>query len=255
MQKERFLELLHSFEHDDSIRRGIGTYQESFLHCLLKYTFEANEGFHEVKIDSYVADIFDGKQIIEIQTGNFNQLRGKLTAFLPKYPVLLVYPIAHIKWIRWEDPETGELCERRKSPKVGSLYDCFKELYKIKWFLSHPQLSFCLVLIDLEETRLLNGWSKDHKKGSHRKSRMPIELYEATYFNSKADYERLIPSSLAPSFTVKDFSKAAKLTLRRSGEAISVLKELKLIVQSGKIGRAYTYSKGEENNGHSSGLH
>ena len=44
----------------------------------------------------------------------------------------------------------------------------FKELYKIRPFLKNENLRFRFALIDMEEYRLLNGWSKDKKKGSER---------------------------------------------------------------------------------------
>ncbi|MFA6627444.1 MAG: hypothetical protein WCT17_02815 [Bacilli bacterium] len=249
MDNQRFLNIVATLQVQDQTSRGIGTYQEKLLHRALKYYFEPNEEFHEVKVDPYIADIFNGRSIIEIQTGNFNKIRDKLTAFCSSYPVLLVYPMAHQKWIRWEEDATGELNDRRKSPKVGSVYDFFKELYKIKWFLSHPNLTCCIILLDLEETRLLNGWSRDHKKGSSRKERFPIQLINEVYFDTAEDYQLLIPSSLSGSFTVRDFSTSTKLTLRRSQEAISVLKELNLIYQDGKLGRAYTYCRGKKTTG------
>ena len=44
-------------------------------------------------IHIYVADIYKDGEIIEIQTRQFNRMRGKLQAFLPLYPVTIVYPI------------------------------------------------------------------------------------------------------------------------------------------------------------------
>ncbi len=47
----------------------------------------------EIPVAGYIADIFTGEEIIEIQTGNFNKMRDKLNTFLPQYPVTIVYPV------------------------------------------------------------------------------------------------------------------------------------------------------------------
>lgn len=119
---------------------------------------------HEIPIENYVADIYTGKEIIEIQTRQFNRMRDKLRAFLPLYPVTVVYPIPRYKWLIWIDEKSGELSAPRKSPAKGSAYQAFKELYKIKMFLKEPNLHFKFVLLDMEEYRLLNGWSRDRKR-------------------------------------------------------------------------------------------
>ena len=54
---------------------------------------------HEIPIENFVADIFDGEAVIEIQTRSFQNMRRKLAAFLPLYPVTIVYPIPHVKWL------------------------------------------------------------------------------------------------------------------------------------------------------------
>ena len=90
----------------------------------------------------------DGK-IIEIQTRQFNKMRNKLEAFLPLYPVTIVYPIPREKWLIWIDEDSGELSKKRKSPKKGSTYQAFKELYKIKMFLKDPNIRFKFVLVNM----------------------------------------------------------------------------------------------------------
>ena len=87
---------------------------------------------HEIPIENFVADIFDGEAVIEIQTRSFQNMRRKLAAFLPLYPVTIVYPIPHVKWLHWMDEETGEISPGRKSPKKGNAYQAFIELYKIR---------------------------------------------------------------------------------------------------------------------------
>ena len=154
-------------------RQGIGTLSEKTMHAVLKNYYAPDEDMHEIPIENYVADIYTGTEIIEIQTRAMNRMRKKLETFLPLYPVTIVYPIPREKWLYWIDEETGEVSQKRKSPKKGNPYQAFIELYKIRPYLSNPNLHLRLALIDMEEYRLLNGWSKDKKKGSERYDRIP----------------------------------------------------------------------------------
>ena len=156
--------------HND---KGIGTLSEKTLHAVLKNYYEPDENKHEVAIDGYYADIFNDSGIIEIQTRQLNKLRDKLAVFLEEYHVTVVYPCAYNKWISWIDPESGDISAKRKSPRHYTEYDAFFELYKIKNLLKHPNLSVHLVLMDIEEYKLLNGWNYTRKRGATRTSEAP----------------------------------------------------------------------------------
>lgn len=98
-------------------RSGIGTLSEKTVHAVLKNYYAPDTDMHEIPIENFVADIYTGFEIIEIQTRSFHAMRRKLETFLPLYPVTIVYPIPHIKWLSWIDEETGEASPKRKSPK------------------------------------------------------------------------------------------------------------------------------------------
>ena len=118
-------------------RHGIGMQSEKTLHAVLKNYIDSDEDHQEIPIDRYIADIFSGDHIIEIQTANMNAMRAKLACFLPQYPVRVVYPIPAKKQIIWVDPETGEPVKKNRSPLRGSFFHAFRELYKIRPFLSN----------------------------------------------------------------------------------------------------------------------
>ena len=230
-------------------QNGIGTLGEKTLHAVLKHYYEPNEANHEIKIGSYVADIAnmnpsqDIEKIIEIQTGGFDKLRKKLVRFLQLCSVTVVYPIPKTKWLLWIDEKTGETTKRRKSPKQGSIYDVISELYKIKPFLKHPNFQICVVFIDLEEYRYLNGWSKDKKKGSTRCDRIPIDIAEEIYIKDTANYARFIPEELSPQFTSKDYRIATKTSLNTAQIALNILNDLGLVKRVGKQGNSYIYER------------
>ena len=221
-------------------RHGIGTLSEKTVHAILKLYYAPDTDMHEIPIENYVADIYTGKEIIEIQTGQFNRMRDKLKAFLPICPVTLVYPIPRQKWLIWIDEESGELSEPRKSPLTGNAYMAFRELYKIKMFLNDENLHLKFVLLDMKEYRLLNGWSRDRKKGSCRYDRIPSGLAEEISIDSPKDYMRFIPYELEE-FTSDQFAKAAHIKRPLAQTALNILTHVGCVERIGKQGNSILY--------------
>ena len=98
------------------MRQGIGTLSEKTVHAVMKNYYAPDTDMHEIPIENFVADIYTGQEIIEIQTRQFNRMRGKLQAFLPLYPVTIIYPIPYEKWLIWIDEDSGELSGLTRKP-------------------------------------------------------------------------------------------------------------------------------------------
>ena len=209
MDNIRFEQAKEKIIGKDRQRIQIGTLSEKTIHAVVKNYYEPDEGKQEIFIEGLYADIFTGSEIIEIQTRSFDQVRKKLDRFLPVYPVTVVLPIPATKWLIWIDEETGELSQRRKSPKKGNEYAAFRELYKIKRYLKEEGLTIVLLFLDMEEYRLLNGWSRDKKKGSTRYDGIPLRIVKEVQFKKPSDYAILLPDSLPEKFTSAEFSKVA----------------------------------------------
>lgn len=239
--KQRFEEAKNKIIGIDRQRLGIGTLSEKTVHAILKNYYEPDEDKQEIPIENYVADIYADGEIIEIQTRQFNKLRDKLKTFLPLYPVTIVYPIPREKWLIWIDEESGELSTKRKSPKKGNAYMIFPELYKIKMFLKEENLRIRPVLLDMEEYRLLNGWSRDKKKGSSRFDRIPTELIEEVEINCLQDYMQFVPYELPEQFTTKDFAKSAHIATSLAQTTLNILYYVGVVERVGKQGKAYLY--------------
>lgn len=230
-------------------RHGIGMQAEKTVHAILKNTKEPDESCQEVPVGHYIADICRGDEIIEIQSAGFGRMWAKLESFLPDYKVTIVYPIPHVKYITWIDPETGELVKRNRSHHTGSFFHAFKEMGKIRSLLTHPHLTINPILLDMEEYKLLDGWSHDRKRGSHRYDRIPISIYDEIYLRSAADYAVFVPEPLrsrkvTEPFTAKEYGDLVGIKERSVSYSniLLVLTELGVVERVGITKRrAYLY--------------
>ena len=225
MREKQFYEACNIILNNQDNNTGIGTLKEKTLHAIFKYYL--NRILLTMK--SVIRDLW----------------RISFMAFLEAGKVEIVYPIPYEKWLEWIDEETGTVSAKRKSPKKGSRYDSFYELYKIKTYLNHPNLKITLVLVNIEEQRLLNGWSIDKKKGSERYERIPTKLVDQIEINSVADYKQFVPETLPEVFSTKDYQKATKLTITRARTGVHILNYLGIVEPVGKKGNSILYKRAE----------
>ena len=237
-EQERFKALCEMISEMELCGEGIGTYSEKRLHKTLKNFFCEDTDCHEVRIkpdgsigdkgDSgkggYIADIFREGEIIEIQTGSFYSLKAKLKFYLEQtdYIVTVVHPIAAVKYLSWIDTESGSITSRRRSPKKGSVTDALPELYWLSDMLDNERLHFCFPILEIEELRLLDGWSRDKKRGSNRYERIPTALLDMECVPGQK-VPLLIPEDLPHEFTRSEFSKLTGLKGRKLYNAITLL--------------------------------
>lgn len=250
---------------------GIGTFSEKRLHKILKYYFCEDEDCHEVRIKpdgtaaadpqdrggkaesgrgGFIADIFNSGEIIEIQTGGFYPLKSKLEFYLNNtdYEVTVVHPIAAKKWVTWINTEDGTLGKRSKSPKKGVASDVLPELFWLSDVLKNDRLHFKIMLLEIDEYRLLDGWGNGGKRGSNRYDRVPGELIDIIEFDAVNYAKPLIPQGLDQEFTSADFSKLTKLKGRKLSYALRLLCTTNDIERCGKKGTAiYINSKNNNN--------
>ena len=220
---------------------GIGILSEKTLHATLKLWLDDDPTHHEVPLpQGSVADIFDGERITEIQTANFSVFRKKLEKLLDTYPVTVVHPLVRVKWVSWINPETGEITNPRRSGRKGSFTDAGKQLIYILPLLAHPNLTVRLVMLDVEEQRLLDGWGNGGKRGSHRAERLPLALGEQIVLHDAADYAALLPPDLPVPFTAAQFGKAAHLQGRSLQGTLKVLLSVGVLRRE-KDGQKYQY--------------
>ena len=93
--------------------------------------------------------------------------------------------------------------------------------------------------MDMDEYRLLDGWSKDQKKGATKCDRIPKKLVNEMQVNSIEDYKNFLPPGLPAEFTVNDYKRIAKINQRNAGLCLHILNHIGAIKRIGKKGNIY----------------
>lgn len=236
MEKEKFTQAI-KLANNEAINISIGIQKEKILHKIIKYYLSNDPINHEIKIGRMYADVFVNNTIYEIQTQHFNALRNKLDKFLENNKVVIVYPTFRNKIIH-SITDQGEYVKTTKSPKKGTPFQLFVELYKITSYLNHPNLSFKILYLDMEEYRTITPKKHYRSQGYIKYMQVPTELIKEYNLNSSDDYINLFKEyDFLEPFTSTDFSKKMKISYNKSTAAIRALKSLGIIDSSAKEGR------------------
>ncbi len=240
---------------------GIGTLGEKQMHAAIKRFICPDTSCHEVKLDTqdsfdengnkikkrrFVADILKDNNIYEIQTGSLAPLRDKIAWILENtdYNITVIHPVAESKWVNVLNSK-NDIEKRYRSPKKGRIYDILPELYFFGEFVPSPR--FALVLLMMEAEQYMKNTAKTSRaRPKYKKYELiPVNLLSAAVFSSLESYKCLIPSALPEEFTVKQFSKEAKIYGMDAYSSVHSLCDLNLLAPSGKIGKATAYKRKE----------
>lgn len=192
-----------------------------------------------------MVDIVRGELLIEIQTKNFSSIKRKLEKLIVNHPVRLVYPIPRQKWITRLNLVDGEdiPVSRRKSPRRGIFEDVFYELVRVPGLLKHPNFSLELLLIEEEEVRRFDGVRGWRRRGWVIEERKLLLVADKRVFNTPADMQAFIPTTLAEPFSVNELAAAAKIHVKLAQKMVYCLKIMSCLDPAGKQGNAILYTR------------
>lgn len=222
---------------------GINTYNEKSLHAALKQWYAQPEDRLEIKIDGYIIDLVRGDLLVEIQTGSVSPLRRKLSRLVETHPVRLVYPIPVEKWILMLSPLKDGPTRRSKSPKHGRMENIFAQTVYLPKLMHNPNFSLEVLLTREEEVRRPVIKKHARSKGWVTLERRLLEVIDRRVFETAQDLLNLLPGSLPDPFTVRELAKAMRQPVRLAQKTAYSLREMGVIVQAGRKGRAYLYSR------------
>lgn len=221
---------------------------ERSLHASLKAHFCPDEANHELKIGRFVADACCDGVIYEIQTANMGALSKKLRFYLENtdFRVVVVHPLAQNRRILWLDSSSGELA---KAPRLSSKHENtasgISDLFYLRDFLGNDRISFCFVLMEIDEVRLLDGYGKQKKIRATSVDRVAGEIYSICYINNTEDIKNTIfPLLPDGEFDRQALSKSLKLSGMKLWSAQKLLLETNLLTVR-KDGRKLIFAKND----------
>ena len=219
---------------------GIGTLGEKSIHKTLKYFIDPDSSHHEISVKGFVADVKNGDGIFEIQTRAFHRLLPKLSAFLSSSPVTLVLPIITDKTVLWIEPNSGELAERKKSPKHAKPVDSFAELSALSGVFPNDSLTVKIILLTATEYRILDGSGAARHKRATKLDIIPEKILDIFTVKTAKDLRALLPKDMPEIFDTKMLF--GKINKRKIYSALKFVLDLKIIEYVGKKGNTKLYS-------------
>lgn len=239
----RFSDAVRRVALEERLSEGFSVYAERAVHKTVKLYLEPNAEHHEVPLLGSVADIFDGKTVKEVQTGDLSPLVTKLKRILSYYPVEIVHPFPIYTSHRWLDKDSGEISAPTKRGACRSIYTVARRLYPIRELIGNENLTVRILAYECEEFRALDGWDKAKKRGATLLGKMPRSLTGELVLRGASDYGMLLPDSLEDGFRRIDYLKAVKSRSRYDGSGLKLLLYLGVIEESGREGRSVIYSR------------
>ena len=209
---------------------------ERGLHAELKEWLRRPGDLIEGTVWGYRADLIRGDLLIEIQTGNFPQIRAKLAKLLKGYHVRLVHPVPERRWVI---REVDGRRQRRVSPRVGRVEEVFNELVYCPTMPLDPNFSLEVLLVHSEESQAVR-WRGRKRTRYTVTERHLVKVVSSTVFERPEDYLKLIPD-MHGAFTARQLSKAAGLRITLARRVVYCLAKMGMLEEVGSVARAKLY--------------
>ncbi|MCL2108787.1 MAG: HAD family hydrolase [Oscillospiraceae bacterium] len=237
---EQFKAAVHALESNCNLKSGnVGELNEKPIHAALKRYFSSDTD-REAKIGGFYADSAGENGIYEIQTSNWGKLNKKLDAFLDASHVTVVYPFEQRVHNIAIHEQTGELLKRPVTRNNRDLSGFFLELYRIKGFLTNPNLAVCLVGLEIEKIRFEDPANPRKRYQKRKQDKKPLALLTEIHLNCAEDYRIFLPDNLPETFTKKQFQAALKTATYRAEASVmlQILEYMSIVHKHGKTGKS-----------------
>ncbi len=221
---------------------SIGTLNEGPLHQAIKSLYKGSGAREEVALGDYVADVFGPNEVVyEIQTGGFGSLKKKLAHLLEEHRVVLVHPIAEVRYIVKLPQREDDEASRRRSPKRGNVAHVLDRLVSIPSLLNHPNFELEVLMIEEEELRAFDPKRVRRRDGWRVVQRRLAGVLGCERFTCPGDLLRLVRGPLPAEFTTEDLAGAMNQPRWLAQKLAYCLREAGEISITGKRGNALRY--------------
>jgi hypothetical protein len=140
----------------------------------------------------------------------------------------------------------GDVVDRRKSPKRGTLLELYPELVSFPDLLLRETFSLEVVFTQEEELR-----HRDARRGWRRHGwvideRRLLDVVSCRRFEHPSDFADVLPAGLPDRFTTSDLAKALGRSRRLAQKMAYCLREMGVIVDVGRRRRSILYEMKKE---------
>jgi hypothetical protein len=217
----------------------VGELREGPLHAALKRWLARPGDALEVPVEGYVIDLVRASgELVEVQTGGFSPLRGKLDALLDRHVMRIVHPVPAERRIVRVDG-SGEVVSARRSPLRPDATAIFDGLVSFPTLLSHPHLSVEVLLCREDHVRAVaprRGRRFTRDPGERRL----VSVLSRVELCVPGDLVGLLPPLAGP-FTTRELAGAMGVPLPLAQRAAACLRAVGLAEPVGRDGRAPVY--------------
>jgi hypothetical protein len=216
---------------------GIGVMREGPLHAAVKALLAEPGDRLEVPVGRFVIDLVraDG-ELVEVQTGGFGALGGKLDALLDEHRVRIVHPIAAERRIVRVD-ERGEVLSTRRSPKRATAADVFDKLVAFPALLTHPNLTIEVLLLREDHIRrpqptVTRGRTRDPGE------RRLVEVLDRVALGTPEDILAALPALPPEPFSTSELAACLGCSRMLAQRTLYCLRSIGIVERAGNRGRA-----------------
>jgi hypothetical protein len=162
---------------------------------------------------------------------------------LEHHRVVLVHPIAQVRYIVKLSEEEDEPATRRRSPKRGSIAHVVDNLVSIPHLLDHPNFELEVVLIEEEEIRRRAPGRSWRRNGWQVVQRRLCRVLDQRRFTCAGDLWSLVRGPLPAEFTTADLAIALDEPRWLAQKLAYCLRACGQIEIRGKQGNALRYGR------------
>jgi hypothetical protein len=170
-------------------------------------------------------------------------MRKKIEFYMTQtdHKITVLHPLIGKKQILWLHPEGGEVTPARSPLHEGVLHG-IAQLKPFLPYLCNGRFHLIFPVIEAEEYRLLDGWGKGGKRGSHRYELMPRALTAVYRLSTREDFLAIFPE-MPTDFTAKEFGKTTRLRGYDLYDVLAVFEGIGIIEKCGTRARAVLWRK------------
>lgn len=216
---------------------------ETSLHRSLKTLYAGPDARFEAPVDGYRIDVVCAGRLVEIQHGHLAAIRDKVRKLLTRHEVTVVKPVVAGKLLVKLDGPGGQVVERRRSPKRGSILDLFHELVHFTQVFPHERLTLDVPLIEVEEWRYPgHGRRRRWRAHDHQVEDQRLAAVEATWrLRTAADVAALLGDPLPQPFHTADLAQAVGVPRWIAQRIAYCLRKIGATREVGKQGNTRLY--------------